>query len=83
MQMTKEPINTSPIETFIQQVKTADNSQVKEVKLPIQQAKNLALTLGQISARLHGDLEKFVKENSVKAEQEVINVEMDGGGFKE
>jgi len=81
--MTKEPINTSPIETFIQQVKTADNSQVKEVKLTIQQSKNLALTLGQINARLHGDLEKFVKENSVKAEQEVINVEMDGGGFKE
>ena len=83
MQMTKEPINTSPIETFIQQVKTADTSQAKEVKLTIQQAKNLALTLGQISVRLHGELEQFVKANAVKAEQEVINVEMDGGGFKE
>ena len=81
--MTKEPINTSPIETFIQQVKTADSSQAKEVKLTIQQARNLALTLGQVSARLHGDLEKFVKENAVKAEAEVINVEMDGGTFKE
>lgn len=81
--MTKEPINTSPIETFIQQVKSADSSQAKEVKLTIQQARNLALTLGQVSARLHGDLEKFVKENAVKAEAEVINVEMDGGTFKE
>jgi hypothetical protein len=81
--MTKEPINTSPIETFIQQVKSADSSQAKEVKLTIQQARSLALTLGQVSARLHGDLEKFVRDNAVKAEQEVINVEMDGGGFKE
>jgi len=81
--MTKDPINTSPIETFIQQVKTAESSNAKEVKLTMQQAKNLALTLGQISARLYGDLEKYVKENAVRAEQEVVNVEMDGGGFKE
>lgn len=62
--MSTNPINTIPIQQFIQQVKNADNSRSKEVKLDINQAKTLAFTLGETMARLEGDLEKFVKENS-------------------
>ncbi len=62
--MSTEPINTFPIQNFIKQVQSAENSKAREIKLDITQAKNLAFTLGIVLARLNGDLEKFVKENS-------------------
>ena len=62
--MSIEPLNTQPIQQFIAVVKQADASKSREVKIPIDQAKNIAFTLGIIMARLEGDLEKFVKENS-------------------
>ena len=74
---TQEPLNTAPIQQFIQQVKQADSGQAKEVKLTLQQAKVLAFTLGIVMSRLQGDMEKFVKENANK--EEVVEVQMDGG----
>lgn len=62
--MSIEPINTFPIQNFIKQVQSAENSKAREVKLDIAQAKNLAFTLGIVMGRLNGDLEKFVKENA-------------------
>jgi|TARA_B110000261_G_scaffold70934_1_gene82748 hypothetical protein len=76
---TTEPLNTSAIQNFIQIVKSAEGSNAKEVRLPIAQAKNLAFTLGITMARLHGDLEKLVKESRSNTE-EVIEVNMNMGG---
>lgn len=76
--MSIEPINTVPITAFIQQVKAADSSNQKEIRLSISDAKNLAFTLGIVMARLNGDLEKFVKENS-KTSDEIISVKIDSG----
>ena len=53
-----EPLNTVPIQQFISQVKSADASKAKEVKLTIEQSKRLALTLGEVMARLTGDIDK-------------------------
>ena len=39
-----EPLNTVAIQQFISQVKSADSSRAKEVKLDIQNAKRLAFT---------------------------------------
>lgn len=75
-----EPINTTPISQFIQQVKGADSSNSKEIRLDITTAKNLAFTLGIVMSRLNGDLEKFVKENSAGS-NEVISVSMDGNNW--
>ena len=44
------------------------------------QAKNLAYTLGITMARLHGELEQYVKDNAGSANEEVIKVNMDLGG---
>ena len=74
---TQEPLNTAPIQQFIQQVTQADTGQAKEVKLTMQQAKGLAFTLGIVMARLQGDMEKFIKENA--STEEVVEVQMDGG----
>ena len=78
--MSIEPINTTPITQFIQQVKSADSSNSREVRLDIATAKNLAFTLGIVMARLNGDLEKFVKENAGSS-NETITISMDGSNW--
>lgn len=62
--MSIEPLNTQPIQQLIALVKQADASRAREVKIPIDQAKNIAFTLGMVMSRMEGDLEKFVKENA-------------------
>ena len=78
---TVDPLNTIPLQLFIQQVKSAEASQAREVKLSINDAKNLAFTLGIVMSRLEGDLEKLVSQNSGSDEQ--IEINLDGGsGWK-
>ena len=74
-----DPINTFPVQQFIQTVKSADNSRAKEVRLDINEAKRLALTLGEVMARLNGDMEAFIKEHMSKIENEPVEVQLDGG----
>lgn len=75
---TVEPLNTIPLQQFLQQVKAAENSRAREVKLEIAVAKNLAFTLGIVMSRLHGDLEQLVS-NSKDTSDEKIEVNIDGG----
>ena len=75
---TVEPLNTISLQQFLQQVESAENSQAREVKLSIQQAKNLAFTIGIVMSRLHGDLEKLVAE-SKNSNDEVVQITVDGG----
>jgi len=77
-----EPLNTLPIQKFIQDVKQADAGRQKELRLTIDQAKNLAFTLGAVMARMEGDLEQLVKD-SANSSDEVIQITMDAGaGWK-
>ena len=77
-----EPLNTIPLQLFIQQVKSADSSQAREIKLDIATAKNLAFTLGIVMSRLEGNLEKLVQESN-NSEEEEIEINLDGGsGWK-
>jgi hypothetical protein len=77
-----EPLNTLPIQQFIQQVKQADAGRQKELRLTIDQAKNLAFTLGSVMARMEGDLEKLVVSNA-NGDNDVIQISMDAGaGWK-
>ena len=79
---TVEPLNTIPLQLFLQQVKSAEASQAREVKLDIASAKTLAFTLGIVMSRLEGDLEKLVLQ-SKDNNDEVIEVNLDGGsGWK-
>ena len=81
--MQSDPINTIPIQQFIQQVKAADNGNQREIRMPIAQAKNLAFTLGIISSRLTADLEKVLVNTSTQ-QNEIIEVRLDGGtGFND
>ena len=71
--MRKEPLNTRPLEQFLQRVKTADTGRAREVKLDIQEARTLAITIGMVMARIEGELEQLVIEAG-RGNDEVINV---------
>jgi hypothetical protein len=73
-----EPLNTIPLQQFLNAVKAAENSRAREVKLDIATAKNLAFTIGIVMSRLHGDLEKLVTE-SKSSDNEIIQINLDGG----
>ena len=78
MSTQNEPLNTAPIQQFISQVKSADASQAKEVKLTAQQAKRLAFTLGEVMSKLNGNLEEILEKKYSRSD-ETIKVELDGG----
>ena len=72
-----EPLNTIPLQQFLNAVKAAEQSRAREVKLDITTAKTLAFTLGAVMSRLHGDLELLVAQS--KDQEEVIQINLDGG----
>jgi hypothetical protein len=76
--MQNDPLNTVPIQQFISQVKSADASKAKEVKLTLEQSKRLAFTLGEVMARLTGDIEQILARKNTGAD-DVIQVNMDSG----
>lgn len=71
-------INTHVIQQLINQIKAADFSNQKEIKLDIATAKNLSYTLSLILTRLVGNYETLLKD---KSQAEVVSVEMDGGNW--
>ena len=74
-------INTIAIQQFISAVKGADAKKARELRLDIDTAKKLAFTLGEVMARMNGDLEQLLKKK--KEEEDVIQVQLDGGsGWK-
>jgi hypothetical protein len=74
------PINTIPIQQFIQQVKAADLTQQREIKLDIKTAKTLAYCLGEVSAKLLEDYDTVFRRLEASTGG-AITVQMDGGGF--
>lgn len=79
--MSITPLSTIPILHFINQVKSADLSKQREIRIDIDTARQLALTLGMVMSRLEGDMElqiqKILSEKSIN--QDEITVKLDGG----
>ena len=76
-------INLSPITQFIQQVRSAEQTQSKEVKISIQQARMLVLALAECMDKLNQDYESMFNALKNSASTEIVSVSMDGGGFKD
>jgi hypothetical protein len=73
-------INTYPIQHFISLVKSAELANNKSVMLDIKTARNLALTLGEICSKMVQDYDVMLSKLS--GGNDIIEVKMDGGGFK-
>lgn len=73
-------INTIPLQQFIQQVKAADLSQQREIKIDIKTAKNLVYCMSEINARLLSNYDELLNKVSQPSEQS-ISIQLDGGNF--
>lgn len=76
-------INLTPITLFVQQLRSAELGQQKEIKIPIQQARLLNLALTEILEKMNRDWESLYHELKKSASPDVITVELDGGGFED
>jgi hypothetical protein len=76
-------INLTPITQFTQQLRAAELSQSKEVKMTIQQARLLSLALGEIQDQLYQDYTALFQQLKNSSANEVVSISMDGGGFKD
>lgn len=79
--MQTDKINTTVITQFINQVKAADSSNQREIRLDINTAKNLTYTLATVMTRLAGNYEGLLQSQT--KEDPVITVQMDGGTWTE
>lgn len=77
--MPSDPINTAPIQNFINQVKAADLSNQREIKIDTKTAKSLAFCLTQLLAKNVQDYENLFK--NLEKTEDVITVKMDGGAL--
>ncbi len=76
-------INLNPITQLIQQIRSAELSQAKEVKINIQQARMVSLALLEIMNKINSDYETMYNSLLNNLKSETISVSMDGGGFEE
>jgi len=76
-----QPLNTFPIENYLNKVRIASKSHQKVVNLPIDEADQLAACLTIVMTRLTGELDAIVSQIQQAAPEEVIQVEMNGGTF--
>jgi len=75
--MSRNPINTIPIENFLQAAKIAGKTQQRELKLDAKQYKDLADSISMVLARL-----VELQDTRLQQPQEVsVDVQMDGGNF--
>jgi hypothetical protein len=78
----QNPINLTPVTQFIQQVRVAEQTQSREVKLNIQQARALVLVLAEMQEKLLQDYETMFNQLKRSIDTDVVTVAMDGGGFE-
>lgn len=77
------PINTTPITQFAQMLRSAELSQSKEIKIPIQQARLMNLAFVELMEQVKQDYESMFNQLKKSVDNEVVSVSLDGGGFKD
>lgn len=76
------PINLPSVERLIQRVVAADRSQQKDIRISIQEAKELTAELAILTSRLGKtvqEVHEMLKE--IRAATSNIEVKFDGGSF--
>lgn len=76
-------INLTPITQFIQQVRSAELGNNKEIKIGIQQARLLQLAVAELMDKVNQDYQSMYTVLKGSVGNEVVSVSMDGGGFEE
>lgn len=76
------PDRLPSIERIIQRVTTAEKSNQKEIRITIQEGKELVSDLAVITSKLAKTINEIhAKMDKLNVQEAEINVKMDGGGF--
>jgi hypothetical protein len=75
-------INLTPITQFVQQVRSAELSNSKQVSMDLNKARLLVLALTELQDKLLQDYESMYTALKRSVDTEVVTVSMDGGGFE-
>jgi len=75
-----QPLNTLPIEMYLEKARIARKSNQKTVNLPIDEAVLLADSLASVMTRLAGNLDEQVQQSN-DSNNEAIVIKMDGGSL--
>lgn len=73
-------INTSPITQYIQILKAAELSQQREIRIPIQQARMISMTLVELLEAINTDYDAIIRSLAVSV-PEPVGISMDGGSL--
>lgn len=73
-----QPLNTLPIEMFLEKARIARKSGQKSLNLPIDEVAMLEETLAVVMTRLVGDLDTAIQ---AVQQQDTIVIQMDGGSL--
>jgi len=74
-----QPLNTIPIENFINKARIASKSNQKNMTLTIDEASQLMESITMVMTRLLGKLDESAQKLHT---EEVITLNMDGGGLR-
>jgi hypothetical protein len=76
-------INLTPITQFVQQVRSAELSNSKQISIDLNKARLLVLALTELQDKLLQDYESMYTALKRSVDTEVVTVSMDGGGFEQ
>jgi CTP synthase (UTP-ammonia lyase) len=79
----QNPVNPAALMQFAQLLKAAELGQQKELKMTIQQARLLNIALTEVLVKLTQDYESLFHALKQSSANEVVNIQLDGGGFGE
>lgn len=70
-------INTAPLQQFVQQVKAAELSQQREIKMDLKSAKLLVFCMTELNSKLVENYDGVIS----KIQNTATTINLDGGGF--
>ena len=83
MQSKNSKIQTRPIEDLIGRIRTLRQKGERQIIIPAREADQLADSLAQVMTRMVTIQEEIIEALKTAREAQTINVEMDGGDFKD
>ena len=76
-------IQTRPIEDLIGRIRTLRQRGERQIVIPAKEADQLADSLSQVMTRMVTIQEEIIEALKTAKEAQTINIEMDGGEFKD
>lgn len=82
MSQDKLPQTLPTLQKIIQRIASAEKSQQKEIRISIQEARDLSLELSMLTARMSQNIQEIREAVKIMADNtQNIDVKFDGGGF--